>query len=115
MTSVSLSQLVTAFGFPFSRNFSNGYRIIWSFFPPNLFAEALKQLSRATETPADSGISWSRRTKCAPHDGGCLITIVRPLIFLSSSNFFFLKALVWKAKEERERKFENPSCTFLTS
>lgn len=69
-------QLVTAFGFPYSNSISKTYRIIWSFFPPNLLAKALQLLAGATSTPQDIGISWSRRTKCAPNDDECVITIV---------------------------------------
>ncbi|XP_058087539.1 ABC transporter A family member 2-like [Magnolia sinica] len=30
---------VTGFGFPYDNNFSKTYRVIWSFFPPNLFLQ----------------------------------------------------------------------------
>ncbi|KAJ9560158.1 hypothetical protein OSB04_005318 [Centaurea solstitialis] len=43
-----LTQVVTAFGFPYSDNYPNTYRIIWSFFPPNLLAKALQLLADAT-------------------------------------------------------------------
>lgn len=69
-------QLVTAFGFPYSNNFSKFFQIIWSLFPPNLLAKALSLLSDATSNPGDPGISWSRRTECAPNDTECVITIV---------------------------------------
>lgn len=69
-------QLVTIFGFPYSNNFPNFYRIIWSLFPPNLLAEALSLLADATSTPQDPGISWSKRADCAPNDLDCVITIV---------------------------------------
>lgn len=71
-----LLQVVTASGFPYSETFSNTYRIIWSLFPPNLLAEALKLLADATSSPGDIGISWSRRAECAPNDTECVITIV---------------------------------------
>lgn len=64
------------FGFPYSDNFSDFYRIIWSLFPPNLLAEALSLLADATSTPQDPGINWSRRADCAPNDLECVITIV---------------------------------------
>nr|GEU87189.1 ABC transporter A family member 2-like [Tanacetum cinerariifolium] len=70
-----LTQVVTAFGFPYSDNFSSTYRIIWSFYPPNLLAKALQLLSDATATHEDPGISWSRKGKCAPNDSDCLITL----------------------------------------
>ncbi|CAM8980055.1 unnamed protein product [Rhodiola kirilowii] len=70
-----LTQLVTAFGFPYSDTFSNAYRFVWSLFPPNLLAKALQILADATSTPLDVGISWKRRAECAPNDDECIITI----------------------------------------
>lgn len=70
-----LTQLVTAFGFPYADGISSLYRAIWSLFPPNLLAEALSLLAGATSTPQDIGISWSRRAECAPNDEECVITI----------------------------------------
>lgn len=70
-----ITQVVTQFGFPFSQDYSDTWRIIWSFFPPNLLAEGLKLLSDATATPQDPGVSWSSRTKCSPNDEECVITI----------------------------------------
>ncbi|WOH05300.1 hypothetical protein DCAR_0624715 [Daucus carota subsp. sativus] len=73
-----LTQIVTAFGFPYATRFSNTYRIIWAFFPPNLLAEGLQLLARATSTPGDPGISWSGRTRCVADDDDdteCLISI----------------------------------------
>ncbi|KAL4559228.1 hypothetical protein LXL04_031363 [Taraxacum kok-saghyz] len=70
-----LTQVVTVFGFPYSDNFSNTYRIIWSFFPPNLLAKALQLLSDATSSPEDPGISWNGIGKCAPNDNDCLINM----------------------------------------
>ncbi|KAL3528348.1 hypothetical protein ACH5RR_007670 [Cinchona calisaya] len=86
----SMTQLVTAFGFPFSNNFSNTYRIIWSIFPPNLLAQGLQLLSHATSTPGDPGVSWNRRTKCAPNDTECLITINDIYVWLVSTFFVWL-------------------------
>ncbi|CAH1419862.1 unnamed protein product [Lactuca virosa] len=77
-----LTQVVTVFGFPYSDNYSNTYRIIWSFFPPNLLAKALQLLSDATSTPEDPGISWSRIGKCAPNDNDCLINMSDIYIWL---------------------------------
>nr|XP_043636610.1 ABC transporter A family member 2-like [Erigeron canadensis] len=70
-----LTQVVTAFGFPYSDNFSDTYRTIWSFYPPNLLAKALQLLSDATATPEDPGISWASIGRCAPNDTDCLITV----------------------------------------
>lgn len=71
-------QLVTTFGFPYSQDFSKTYQIVWSFFPPNLFAAGLNLLAQATETPQDPGVSWKGRLRCAPGDEECVITIVCP-------------------------------------
>ncbi|CBI15254.3 hypothetical protein VitviT2T_026113 [Vitis vinifera] len=88
------SQLVTIFGFPYSNNFPNFYRIIWSLFPPNLLAEALSLLADATSTPQDPGISWSKRADCAPNDLDCVITINDIYIWLTATFFlWFLLAI----------------------
>lgn len=72
-----LLQLVTAFGFPYSDQYSSLYRSIWALFPPNLLAVGLNLLADATSTPGDPGVSWSGRTKCVANDNtDCLITIV---------------------------------------
>lgn len=72
-----LLQLVTAFGFPYSDQYSSIYRIIWGFFPPNLLAVGLNLLADATSSPGDPGVSWSERTKCVANDDtDCLISIV---------------------------------------
>ncbi|XP_071717353.1 ABC transporter A family member 2-like [Rutidosis leptorrhynchoides] len=84
-----LTQVVTAFGFPYSKNFSNTYRTIWSFYPPNLLAKALQLLSDATATPEDPGISWAGIGKCSPNDTDCLITLSDIYIWL------FATFLLW--------------------
>ncbi|PON34696.1 ABC transporter A, ABCA [Parasponia andersonii] len=71
----STIQLSGALKFPYSRKFSQQYRIIWSIFPPNLLTKAVWLLSDATSTPQDVGISWSKRAMCAPNDDDCVITI----------------------------------------
>ncbi|XP_019082065.1 ABC transporter A family member 2 isoform X4 [Vitis vinifera] len=91
---LKLRQLVTIFGFPYSNNFPNFYRIIWSLFPPNLLAEALSLLADATSTPQDPGISWSKRADCAPNDLDCVITINDIYIWLTATFFlWFLLAI----------------------
>ena len=70
-----LLQIVTG-AFPYNQSFSQALQNVWSLFSPNLLAQALKLLSDATSTPEDVGVSWSRRTKCAPNDEECVITIV---------------------------------------
>ncbi|KAL3716504.1 hypothetical protein ACJRO7_008150 [Eucalyptus globulus] len=71
-----LTQLVMVNGFPYGQGYGNGYRTIWSLFPPNLLAEAVKLLSQATSTHDDPGISWSRHEKCAPNNTEGVISIV---------------------------------------
>ncbi|KAL0440635.1 UNVERIFIED_CONTAM: ABC transporter A family member 2 [Sesamum radiatum] len=89
-----LTQLVTTFGFPYSQNFSKVYRIVWSFFPPNLLAAGLNLLSDATATPQDPGISWKGRKRCAPNDTECVITINEIYIWLvSTSCLWFILAI----------------------
>ncbi|CAK9158689.1 unnamed protein product [Ilex paraguariensis] len=80
-----LTQLVTTFGFPYNDSIAAPFRIVWSFFPPNLLAEALQLLSGATSSPDDPGVSWSRRAKCAPNDTECVITINDIYIWLIST------------------------------
>ncbi|TYJ98618.1 ABC transporter A family member 2 [Cucumis melo var. makuwa] len=87
-----LTQLVTQFGFPYSKTFSKSLQVIWSLFPPNLLAKALSFLSDATSTPGDPGISWSSRKECAPNDPDCVITINGIYLWLVGTFFlwFFL-------------------------
>ncbi|XP_027126461.2 ABC transporter A family member 2-like isoform X2 [Coffea arabica] len=85
-----LTQIVTVFGFPYTKKFSNTFRIIWSIFPPNVFAQGLQLLSDATSTPQDHGVSWNRRAKCTPNDTECLITINDIYVWLVSTFFVWL-------------------------
>ncbi|KAF3340483.1 ABC transporter A family member 2-like isoform X1 [Carex littledalei] len=70
-----LTQLVTTIGFPYSKTYEKRYRIMWSLFPPNLFAKAVKTLSDATFTAEDPGIRWSSISKCTKREPDCVITI----------------------------------------
>ncbi|KAG6412263.1 hypothetical protein SASPL_124937 [Salvia splendens] len=89
-----LTQLVTTFGFPYSRDFSKIYQTVWSFFPPNLFAAGLNLLSHASETPQDPGVSWKGRLRCTPGDEECVITINGIYIWLvSTSCLWFILAI----------------------
>ncbi|KAH9617986.1 hypothetical protein KSS87_021559 [Heliosperma pusillum] len=89
-----LNMVVTQFGFPYSDRFSKGYRIIWSFFPPNLLAKALQMLTDATATHQDPGISWSGKTKCSPNDDDCIVTMNDIFIwFVGSFILWFVLAL----------------------
>ncbi|KAI3865315.1 hypothetical protein MKX03_037293 [Papaver bracteatum] len=55
--------------------FPTRYRILWNFFPPNIFNGAVQVLQEATRTHDDKGISWNNRNKCTgiifPPDGPC--------------------------------------------
>lgn len=70
-----VTQLVVQAGFPYTDSISLKLRNIWSLFPPNPFAQALKVLSGAVSTPEDGGVSWSKRGECAVNDDDCVITI----------------------------------------
>ncbi|XP_019103124.1 ABC transporter A family member 2 isoform X4 [Beta vulgaris subsp. vulgaris] len=70
-----ISEIVTTIGFPYNNRFSQTYRVIWSLYPPNLFAKALHTLTKASRIHQDSGMSWSQRTRCAPNDDNCILTM----------------------------------------
>ncbi|CAN0901620.1 ABC transporter A family member 2 [Linum grandiflorum] len=72
-----LSEIVTLFGFPYDLDTSKALRNIWSMFPPNLLALAVRQLADATRTPEDTGITWSGRTDCVTRQDSstCAMTI----------------------------------------
>jgi hypothetical protein len=81
-------QLVTTFGFPYSSDYEKYYQTIWSIFPPNVFAQALNILGKATATPEDKGISWNQRATCQSFETDCVITVVcTKLISLESMLF----------------------------
>ncbi|XP_078428107.1 ABC transporter A family member 2-like [Wolffia australiana] len=89
-----LTQLVTTFGFPYASNFPKTYQIIWSLFPPNLFAQALNLLGDATATSEDDGISWRRRGECPSSNTDCVLTIEDVHKWLISTFFlWFLLAI----------------------
>ncbi|KAI3970659.1 hypothetical protein MKX01_024306 [Papaver californicum] len=89
-----LTQLVTTFGFPYTDSTSMIYRIVWSFFSPNLLAKALKTLGDATATSDDSGISWSGRAQCPVTETDCVITIADIYTWFVATFFlWFLLAL----------------------
>ncbi|XP_039005388.1 ABC transporter A family member 2-like isoform X2 [Hibiscus syriacus] len=89
------TQIVTSAGFPYSHTFSRTLQNIWSLFPPNLLAEALNLLSEATNTPQDIGVSWSRRTECAPNDDECIITINDIYIWLVATFFVWFVLAIY--------------------
>ncbi|KAJ7195011.1 hypothetical protein O6H91_Y513100 [Diphasiastrum complanatum] len=129
-----VTQLVTTFGFPYSKSFSKIYRIIWSFFPPNLFAIGLNYLGDATATKQDKGISWSGRTKCSNADQDCVLTmagifhwfvatfVLWLLLAIYLDNvlpdingvrkpwLYFLKASYWSGKSTNYSEGGNPCC-----
>ncbi|KAJ6676811.1 ATP-BINDING CASSETTE TRANSPORTER SUBFAMILY A ABCA [Salix viminalis] len=70
-----MTQIITIAGFPYKKSISAFLRLIWSFFPPNLLAQAVKLLSDATSTPEALGISWKGRSKCPPDSDDCVMTI----------------------------------------
>ena len=70
------SQMIVAFGFPYDQSIAIKYRIMWSFFPPNLLAQALNMFTDASSQPEGVGISWGRRADCPPDDSDCVMTIV---------------------------------------
>ncbi|XP_020242626.1 ABC transporter A family member 2-like [Asparagus officinalis] len=58
------------------------YQILWSLFPPNPLAAALRMLAAETATPEDHGISWSKRGECGPKSPDCVMTIEDVLLWL---------------------------------
>ncbi|KAF9667756.1 hypothetical protein SADUNF_Sadunf15G0056500 [Salix dunnii] len=70
-----VNMIVTIAGFPYKKSISAFLRFIWSFFPPNLLAQAVNLLSDATSTPEALGISWKGRSKCPPDTDDCVMTI----------------------------------------
>ena len=52
---------------------------MWSFFPPNLLAQALKMFKDASSQPEGVGISWDRQANCPPDGSDCVMTIVSTL------------------------------------
>uniref|UniRef100_A0A2N9H431 ABC transporter domain-containing protein n=1 Tax=Fagus sylvatica TaxID=28930 RepID=A0A2N9H431_FAGSY len=90
-----INMLVTVFGFPYTTSISSAIRAVWSLFPPNLLAQALSLLSKATSTSQDSGISWSGRTKCAPNDTECVITINDIYIWLVATFFVWFVLAIY--------------------
>eukprot|EP00253_Pinus_taeda_P023624 PITA_23624 len=84
-----ITQLVTTNGDLYSNTYSKSYRAIWSFFPPNLFAQGLNLLGDATATGQDEGISWSSRSKCPSADSGCVIQMDDIFKWLTATFFLW--------------------------
>lgn len=85
-----LTDLVTAFGFPYYKTFAKYLQVIWSIFPPNLLAIGLQYLGDATATKEDQGISWSGRTRCSSADSDCVITMDQIYKWLITTFFLWL-------------------------
>ncbi|XP_024158019.1 ABC transporter A family member 2 [Rosa chinensis] len=91
----SVTQIVTAAGFPYGQNIQKRYRIMWSLFPPNLLAKALEILSGATSPPYDMGIKWSGITKCPPNETDCVITISDIFKWLAATFFLWFVLAIY--------------------
>ncbi|KAM7269434.1 hypothetical protein ACFE04_024931 [Oxalis oulophora] len=70
-----VTQLITVTGAIYNDSISKPVQYVWSIFSPNLFSQALALLTNASASAEDDGISWSGRSKCAPNDTECQITI----------------------------------------
>ncbi|KAL8130679.1 hypothetical protein V2J09_019834 [Rumex salicifolius] len=90
-----ITLLVTQFGFPYSTNFSSSARFFWSFYPPNILAEAISLLQSAASLPQDPGVSWSGRIRCSPGDSDCVVTINTLYIWLISTFFLWFALAVY--------------------
>ena len=74
-------QLVTIFGFPYSRNISKMCQIIWSFFPPNLLAKALFLLIKASSSSQDYAFLLTKPANCVSNNISFdIITIICELL-----------------------------------
>ncbi|EXB20714.1 ABC transporter A family member 2 [Morus notabilis] len=137
----SFAHLVTVFGFPYDRGISKVYQAVWSFFPPNLLAEALLLLNQAT--PHNAGVVYNRRiskAKCGADHEECLITlnyiykwllgtfflwivfaiyldnVIRNASGVRKPVFYFLKPGYWTGKGGNELEDSGIcSCTSSTS
>lgn len=72
---------MVTFGFPYSSTFSPFLRVIWSLFPPNLFAIGLQYLGDATAGEGNKGIKWGQIGECNPASAPCALTMVPFLYF----------------------------------
>ncbi|CAI5527518.1 unnamed protein product [Closterium sp. Naga37s-1] len=75
-------QLIVLFGVPYSKEYSNGLRIIFNLFPPDLLAIGLKYLGDATATPEDPGIKLSTIGQCSPRSPDCVMTMAGIYVWL---------------------------------
>ncbi|KAH7443557.1 hypothetical protein KP509_02G040100 [Ceratopteris richardii] len=87
-------QLVIAFGFPYSNQFSKGLQNLMSLFPSNLLAIGLQYLGDATATKQSDGISWAGRGRCSTATPDCVITLDQIFRWFVATFFiWFLLAL----------------------
>eukprot|EP00897_Mesotaenium_endlicherianum_P000650 jgi/Mesen1/10586/ME000085S09913 len=70
-----ITQLVVVFGFPYDGDKQKGFQVLWSLFPPNLLAIALKYLGDATLTSKDPGVSWGGVDECSYRNSDCSLTM----------------------------------------
>ncbi|KAM4107078.1 hypothetical protein ACB094_04G115600 [Castanea mollissima] len=84
-----ITQITVAFGFPYDQSVAIKYRIMWSFFPPNLLAQALNVFKDASSQPEGVGISWGRRADCPPDGSDCVMTIDGIYKWLASTFFMW--------------------------
>jgi hypothetical protein len=90
-----LTELVTAFGFPYSHTFAVYLRALWSLFPPNLLAIGLTYLGDATSTAQDPGISWSNRGKCSYRNEDCVLTMNGIYLWLLATFFLWFVLAIY--------------------
>ncbi|XP_024541685.1 ABC transporter A family member 2 [Selaginella moellendorffii] len=90
-----VTQLVTAFGFPYSNSYSKLYQIIWSFFPPNIFAAGMSDLGKASSE--SSGYTWAGRNRCPPRDNetDCVLTLEQGYYWLIGTFFLWLVLAIY--------------------
>ncbi|GJP41806.1 hypothetical protein CLOM_g1449 [Closterium sp. NIES-68] len=87
-------QLMVLSGFPYTSDFSNGYRILFSLFPPDLLTLSLKYLSDATKLPQNPGVSLGEINKCTLGNAGCTNTLASVYLWLIGDFvIFFLLAI----------------------
>ncbi|KAI3931363.1 hypothetical protein MKX01_040280 [Papaver californicum] len=103
------------------------YRILWNFFPPNVFDKIVEVLSEATQTHDDKGISWNNRNKC-PSEKPCstmddtfkwlvanfflwfLLALYLDNVIPFGSSFFVLNPRYWTGSSEGSTT-QGCSCT----
>ncbi|KAK4568284.1 hypothetical protein RGQ29_003887 [Quercus rubra] len=92
---LKLRQITVAFGFPYDQSIAIKYRIMWSFFPPNLLAQALKMFKDASSQPEGVGISWDRQANCPPDGSDCVMTIDGIYKWLASTFFLWFVLAIY--------------------